>query len=103
MLTTMDAYPATARDDPADDFPFDEGTLESIDEFVKALGISRRSGYDVIERENVPTVHVGRRHLIRKNDRIRLVRKLRAREAEAREAEAAASDACCRHHTRPEV
>ena len=61
--------PATVRDDPADDL-----ILESIDEFAAALGCSRRKAYDLIGRGEVRTLHVGRRHMVPRGERLRYVR-----------------------------
>lgn len=66
----MDAQrTATARDDPADDL-----TLESIDATAQALGCSRRTVYELIARGAFRTVHVGRRHMVPRGERLRFVR-----------------------------
>lgn len=66
----MDAQQtATARGDPADDL-----TLESIEFTARALGCSRRTVYALIERGELRSVHVGRRHLIPRGERLRYVR-----------------------------
>jgi excisionase family DNA binding protein len=75
----MDAQQtATARGDPAEDL-----TLESIDETARALGCSRRTVYQLIAHKELRSVHVGRRHLIPRCERIRYVRARLEREGEA--------------------
>ncbi len=69
MLAVMDAQQtATARGDPADDL-----NLESIETTARALGCSRRTVYALIERGELRTVHVGRRHLVPRGERLRYV------------------------------
>ncbi|MEE8530721.1 MAG: helix-turn-helix domain-containing protein [Hyphomicrobium sp.] len=66
----MDAQQtATARGDPADDL-----NLESIETTARALGCSRRTVYALIERGELRTVHIGRRHLVPRGERLRYVR-----------------------------
>ncbi len=70
MLAVMDAQQtATARGDPADDL-----NLESIETTARALGCSRRTVYALIERGELRTVHIGRRHLVPRGERLRYVR-----------------------------
>ncbi len=62
--------PATVRGDPADNLQ-----LESILETAAALGISRRAVYELIASGELKTVHIGRRHLIPKGERLKFVRR----------------------------
>ncbi len=97
MLTTMDTQrTATARADPADNpalevlgsfsrrellelltrsDPADDLTLESINDTAKALGCCKRTVYKLIEGGDLRTVHIGRRQLIPRGERLRFVRK----------------------------
>ena len=92
----MDAQQnAPARDDPADDptlkalgsfsrrelielltrsDPADDLILESIEDTAKALGVSKRMVYVLIHQKALKTVHIGRRQLVPRGERHRLVR-----------------------------
>jgi len=48
--------------------------LESIKETAKLLGISRTTVYELIWSGDLRSVHVGRRHLIPRGERLRFVR-----------------------------
>ena len=65
----MQKHPlAMARSDPDYDL-----TLESIETTARALDCSRRTVYTLIERGELRTVHVGRRHLVPRGERLRYV------------------------------
>ncbi len=66
--------PATARGD------LDDLTLESLDDCAAALGCSRRTVYELIARGELRTVHVGRRHMVPRGERLRFVRSQLERE-----------------------
>lgn len=64
----------SVHDKPTDNFTLDDLTLESIDETARLLGCARRTIYTLIERGDLRSVHIGRRHLIPRGERLRFVR-----------------------------
>ena len=55
-------------------YPDDDLTLESIDDTARLLGCCRRTVYELISRGDLHSVHVGRRHMIPRGERLRFVR-----------------------------
>ena len=48
--------------------------LESIDDTARLLSCCRRTIYELIARGDLRSVHIGRRHLIPRGERLRFVR-----------------------------
>ncbi len=63
-------HSVTVDDDPADNLK-----LESLAEVAHSLGCSRRTVYELIDRGELRTVHIGRRHLVPRGERIKFVRR----------------------------
>ena len=70
--------PVAAHENNADDL-----ILESIDDTARLLGVSRRTVYELITRGDLRTVHVGRRHLVPRGERLQFVAKQLDRQLQA--------------------
>ena len=66
--------PVPAHDNNADKFTPDDSTLESIDYTAQQLGCCRRTIYELIVRGELRSVHVGKRHMIPRGERLRFIR-----------------------------
>jgi excisionase family DNA binding protein len=64
---------------PQYDDPDDDLILESINVAAARLGCGRSSLYELIARGELRSVHIGRRHLIPRSERLRFVREQLAR------------------------
>lgn len=65
----IDTHTIAERDNNNDDL-----VLESIDDVAQLLGCCRRTVYELLARGDLRSVHVGRRHMIPRGERLRFVR-----------------------------